>query len=237
MTQQPPNAPTVFRRREKKYLLRPEDFRAVRGQVAQHMQRDAFHVSHIYNIYFDTAANDLVVQSLETTDYKYKVRFRSYDKNPTRSNLFFEIKSKLNGVVYKRRVRCTLDDYYAYVAGERKHNNDQVTKELNYLFETLHLEPKMFIAYDRYAYKDASSDLRITFDTHLRSRSTNLDIADDRGCENFFDDESYIMEIKTKDAMPLWLTHFLTERQLFSSSFSKYGQIFMKQQDRSLAYA
>ena len=36
-------------------------------------------------------------------------------------------------------------------------------------------------------------------------------------------DDTYIMEIKILGAMPLWLTHLLSENRLFSHGFSKYG--------------
>ena len=229
------NTKKYFVRKERKYLLNNQQFVVMHDFITKKMDKDEYFVSHIYTLYFDTEDYDLVNASLMADDYKYKVRLRSYNDGADR--LFFEIKSKLNGVTYKRRVQLTNDELQRYLGGEAIQPSDQVMKEIDHLYQKLDLSPKIFIAYDRLAYRDPNSDLRITFDTNLRSRNQDLDITNTDDCQQFFDDQTFIMEVKSKDGMSLWLTSFLTASQIFPNSFSKYGKIYTRNQQRSLSHA
>ncbi len=41
----------------------------------------------------------------------------------------------------------------------------------------------------------------------------------------------YIMEIKTLEAIPEWLSRTLSDLKIFPVSFSKYGSIYMKEME------
>ena len=219
-----------FKRREKKYLLSRLEYDLIKRDIAANMQPDKHHISHIYTVYFDTEHNDLVIRSLESSDYKYKVRARSYGRASSDA-VFLEIKSKLDGTVYKRRVKMTHDEYQKYLAGGARQDS-QVMDEIDYLFRKKSLRPKMFIAYDRLAYASPDdSGLRITIDHNLRSRSDDLEISHTDNCRRYFDDDRFIMEIKSHGGLPTWLTDSLGKHQIYPSSFSKYGKIFLKEQE------
>lgn len=224
-----------FKRREKKYLLTRLEYELIKRDLARHMRPDKHHVSHVYSVYFDNDNDDLVINSLESSDYRYKVRARSYGRASS-GMIFLEIKSKLDGTVYKRRVKLTIDEYRAYLAGQ-KLADSQVMNEIDYVISKKSLRPKIFIAYDRLAYAAADgSSLRVTIDHNLRSRSHDTDIARIDDCENYFaDDERFIMEIKSSGGLPGWLTDSLSRHHIYPSSFSKYGKIFLKQQEASHA--
>ena len=85
----------------------------------------------------------------------------------------------------------------------------------------------MFIAYDREAYAAADgSELRITFDTALRARSNDVDLRlGDHGAP-LLPGGLYLMEIKIPGTAPLWLARLLSDNQIFSTSFSKYGAYY-----------
>lgn len=44
----------------------------------------------------------------------------------------------------------------------------------------------------------------------------------------YFDEDYYIMEIKTIGALPLWLARSLSELKIYPTSFSKYYEREMK---------
>ena len=102
-------------------------------------------------------------------------------------------------------------------------------KELDYLIQYYDLKPKMYIAYDRKSYKGKEdNNLRITIDSNLRSRDSNLRLDyGDKG-EKYFKEEYYIMEIKTLGSLPLWLVKSLSRLKIYPTSFSKYGSIYKK---------
>lgn len=228
-------AQNFFKRKEKKYLLSTDEFQSIIKSITDNMRPDKYHISSVYNVYFDTESDDLVQTSLEQPDYKYKVRVRSYGTESA-GKLFFEIKSKVNGVVYKRRVEMSNQEFERYLV-DGLFEDSQVMRELDYLMKTKSLRPKLFIAYDRMAFiADSGSDLRITFDKNLRSRRESLNIDKHDDCENYFDDNSCIMEIKTRGGMPEWLVEALSRNSIYPQSFSKYGQIYV-QSKKELAYA
>ena len=51
---------------------------------------------------------------------------------------------------------------------------NQIFKEMDYYFKYYNLKSVIYIAYDRESYKGKNSDLRITFDSNLRSRRNDL---------------------------------------------------------------
>lgn len=226
-----------FIRREKKYLLSALEYSNLMHDLKDHIRPDQYHKASIYNVYFDTPNNDLVIKSLEQPNYKYKVRARSYGA-ASGDSVFLEIKSKLDGIVYKRRATIPKQVYESYIRGSVQIADGQVMKEIDHLFTELHLTPKLFIAYDRMSYiAREDPGLRLTFDSNLRSRSTNMNIANYDDCLPYFNDKTYIMEIKSKGGLPRWLVDTLNSREIYPSSFSKYGKIYQANMKREVAYA
>lgn len=219
---------SVFRRVEIKYILSKTQKDKLLELINDYIEKDEYYESHISNIYFDNDNHDLISASLEKPIFKAKIRLRSYDINTNQnSKVFLEIKDKYNGIVGKRRVKMTLNDFYEYING-KNNSNEQIIKEIDYYFKKYNLHPFMYIAYDRLSFKGKNSSLRITIDANLRSRSDNLYLDSKSKNDNYFKEDNYIMEIKLLDAMPLWLTKSLSSLNIYSDSFSKVGAIYTK---------
>jgi len=91
------------------------------------------------------------------------------------------------------------------------------------------LEPKLYLAYDRIAYFGINNrDLRITFDTNIRSRRTDLRLELGDYGEPLLDEGVWLMEVKAEKSIPVWLSRMLSENGLFKTSFSKYGTEYKK---------
>lgn len=219
----------VFRRVEQKYLITPEQKNKLLSKIKKEIEHDEFFESRIMNIYFDNLDNDILITSLDKPVFKEKVRLRSYDIPDMNTKVFFEIKAKNKGIVGKRRIKLSLKDYYNYID-----NNilidEQIMKEIDYYYKLYDLKPFMFVGYDRKSYKGKNTDryLRITIDENLRYRFDNLRLENGDEGDKFFDDDLFIMEIKTLDAMPLWLVRSLSELKIYPTSFSKVGSIYSK---------
>lgn len=219
----------VFKRVEKKYLISEEQKKLLLKKIKDKLVKDVYYESTICNIYFDTTNDDLIINSLEKPEFKEKVRLRSYKVPTLKDEVFLEIKEKYKGVVGKRRLKMTLEDYYNYIEKKEYDKNIQIMKEINYYFEYYSLKPAIFIAYDRISYRGLDDyNLRITLDSNLRSRYDNLRLEYGDTGEKYFDKNFYIMEIKTLGAMPLWLVESLSELKIYPISFSKYGRIHEK---------
>lgn len=226
------NYDNIFRRIEQKYLLTKEQYIKLFERIDKYIEEDDYFETTICNIYFDNESNELIINSLEKPIYKSKVRLRSYGVPDLDDNVFLEIKSKYKKIVGKRRIKLTLRDFNNYLENNIFNKNDQIMKEIDYLFKLYNLKPAYFIGYDRLSYREVDNkNLRITIDTNLRSRKKDLSLLKGDTGKYYFDEELYIMEIKTLGAMPLWLSRNLSELKIYPASFSKYGSIYKKDKE------
>ncbi len=235
---------SCFKRYEKKYMLTPEQYRAMLRGMAFHMRPDEHPRYTIGNVYYDTADYDLIRASLEKPAYKEKLRVRSYGVPGDDGLAFVEIKKKFDGVVYKRRVTVTAAEAANWLRGGRPPKESQpreevscsadsafmrsqIIREIDWFLGFYHPTPAVYIAYDREAYAGVeNSELRITFDRALRWRDTEVDLrAGDHGNPILRDDQ-ILMEIKIPGAAPLWLARLLSENRIVSTYFSKYGAYY-----------
>ena len=139
----------VFNRVEEKYLLDKNKYRKLLQILKSKIEKDKYFKTTICNIYFDTFDNELIIESLEKPIYKHKVRLRSYGVPTLEDDVFLEVKFKYKKIVGKRRWRLKLKDFERYLIGKKDIVDNQIMRELDYLFERYHLEPSYFIAYDR----------------------------------------------------------------------------------------
>lgn len=81
----------------------------------------------------------------------------------------------------------------------------QIGREIMWFQQFYRARPRVFIAYDRLAFAGTDDpELRITFDTNLRWRDTQLDLRlGDHGAP-IGDPDMLLMEIKIPGVCPLW---------------------------------
>lgn len=102
--------------------------------------------------------------------------------------------------------------------------NRQVINEIEYILKIYDLEPKLYLAYDRKAlFSKENHDLRITFDTNIRTRRYDLTLERGDHGQYLLDSGQWLMEVKAEKSIPIWLSKLLSEYGVFSTSFSKYG--------------
>ena len=223
-----------FKREEIKYLLNEEMYNKVMNGLSDYLVKDEYYESKILNIYYDTPNYDLLIKSIDKPIYKEKVRLRSYKVPSLKDNVFLEVKKKYKGVVSKRRVVCTLNECYNYYNKKEMIKKSKM-KELDYLFKHYDLEPKIFIGYDRLSYKlKDDNEVRITFDTNIRSRTSDLSLEMGDAGNLYFKEKTYIMEIKALDSLPLYVTKLLNENKIYPVSFSKVGAVYKKMKGSEL---
>lgn len=220
----------IFQRVEEKYFMDKKTKDLFFKNIKKYIDKDKYYESEILSIYFDNDNKDIVRRSLDKPIYKDKIRLRSYGRPNLDSNVFLEIKNKYQGLTGKRRIMLTLGEFYDYFYNN-KMKNTQIMKEIDYLFKYYDLKPNCFVSYDRLSYKGKDDvDLRITVDSNLKGRTNDLKLEDGNYGDKYFDEDIYIMEIKTLNSMPLWLTKELSELKIFPISFSKYGEIYKKEE-------
>lgn len=226
----------VFNRYESKYLLTDEQYAHFYNDLLKYMELDAYNKKHEYysisNLYFDTPQDSLIRASLSKPKYKEKLRLRAYGIPEENAKVYLEIKKKVFGLVNKRRTALKLDEAYEFVRSGQApeladYMNKQVVEEIKYFLRLYDLEPKVYLAYERKALFDKNSrDLRITFDTNIRSRRYDLKLEQGDYGEPLVKDGRWLMEVKAEKTVPLWLSQLLCEHGLYRTGFSKYGNEF-----------
>ena len=154
---------------------------------------------------------------------------RSYGVPRENGKVFVELKKKFDGVVYKRRITTGIQNVEPFLSGELPSENfGQIGREIGYFQSFYQTVPKVFIGYDRLAFAGIDDpQLRITFDTNLRWRDTDVDPRlGNHGAPIALPCGDVLMEVKIPSTCPLWLSHLLSDAQAFPTSFSKYGACY-----------
>lgn len=228
----------VFNRYENKYLLDTEAYHAIYSALLDDMEPDEYNRQHgfysISNLYFDTKQDSLIRTSLAKPKYKEKLRLRAYGVPEQDAKVYLEIKKKVFGLVNKRRTALRLNEAYEFVRTGiepeyKDYMNKQVLREITYFLQRYELEPKVYLAYERKAlFCKKSRDLRITFDTNMRSRRYDLKLEQGSYGEPLVAEGLWLMEVKAEKTVPLWLAKLLSEHGMYRTSFSKYGNEYKK---------
>ena len=218
----------TFRRFEKKYLLDEQQYRRLTELLKDRVLPDKFYETDIRSIYYDTDDHELIRRSIEKPEYKEKLRIRSYKEVTGDEMVFVELKKKFDGIVYKRRTKASsvqlLDDIYRC-----QFKDPQVGKEILYALDYYgRLKPSIFIGCKRTSFVGKEDrDLRITFDREICYRMEDLSLRKTEK-DKLLTDKT-VMELKIKDAMPLWLSEILDEVKAYPRGFSKVGNAFLKE--------
>jgi len=219
----------IFKRYELKYLLNADQLAHVLRAMEPHMQLDQYGDSIIRNLYYDTEDYRLIRHSIEKPVYKEKLRIRSYFRATEGVPVYVELKKKYKHVVYKRRLQMKEAAVADWLKGGPAPDDSQIAREITY-FRSFYpgLHPTIYLSYHRLAYYDKEgSSFRVTFDTKIRARQTNLTLDSDHSVGTALLPEGMtLMELKCAGAMPLWMAHALTEGKIYKTSFSKYGTAY-----------
>ena len=227
----------VFNRQEIKYLLSDDDKNALLEIIGTYMDSDPYNKDGkpytICNLYLDTSSDELIIKSLEKPVYKEKIRLRSYGTAAATDTVYLESKKKFDGVVTKRRTAFLLKDAYKYIEDGTvpsfEKQNKQVMREIDYIMKMYKLSPRVFISYDRLAYFEKNnSDFRLTIDRNIQTRRSDLRLEIPSYGEQLLPEGKWLLEAKAFKAFPLWFVRFLSNRKIYSTSFSKYGAEYKK---------
>ena len=214
----------VMKRYELKYRLTKEQVEFFKTKVLGHMKVDKYGLTTISSLYYDTPTYSLINRSIEKPLFKEKIRLRSYGIAKEDSPVFLEIKRKNEKIVYKRRIVSKEDKVNRFLSEGEEFDKNQISRELEAFRENYKvLEPKYLIIYDRIAYYQENSDVRITLDMNPRYRTTDLNLHTSTEGTSLLEEGEAILEVKVQHSIPLWLVEILTEGKIYQTSFSKVG--------------
>ena len=230
----------VFERKEVKYRLDARQAETMRCALEGHMEPDAYGRTTVRSLYLDTPERTLIERSLDKPLYKEKLRLRCYGALADDGLVFVEIKKKYDHVVYKRRIGMNYQQAVDYLDGAPAPEKTQISDEIDWFCRFYEgIRPAMCIFYDRLAVFDREQpDLRVTFDSGIRWRTDDLDLAHGTRGRLLLDPSVRLMEIKIPGAVPVWLARALSDAGVFPSHFSKYGAAYqtMQREEKTIRF-
>ena len=225
----------VMKRYELKYYLNEQQLQYFKDQISRYMKTDKYGLTSIASLYFDTPDYRLITKSIEKPNYKEKLRLRSYGLASKKTKTFLEIKRKCDGFVYKRRISLLEDEANTLISNKESDSREQISRELEAFMKAYpKLEAKYLIIYDRIAYYQDNSDLRITIDMNPRYRVNDLNLHTSMDGKPLLEEGGAILEIKVQHSVPIWLTHILAEGKIYQTSFSKVGAAHKKEMKQKI---
>jgi hypothetical protein len=233
-----PNIPThkmLARRYELKYRIPASMAQQIKGYVTAFLGPDPYTRRwpdgqySICSLYFDSSRFDLYRETEMDKCNRFKLRIRGYDDDPN-SPVFFEIKRKLNGMIYKSRARTGKDQITEILKGHflppQATEADKTTlKQFVHYTHCLTARPIALIRYKREAYEgQTDTKVRVTFDRQLCYLSTDKPAfrMNGQGWKKIPID-FVILEIKFTEYFPVWLVDLTRRFNLNRQSMSKYG--------------
>jgi len=220
---------------ELKYLLSREQAADLSVKVAQYMDEDPHGDGRSYaitSLYYDTPDLRCYWEKIDGIRYRRKLRIRHYEgprELLAETPVFVEIKQRVNRTVQKRRARLPYAAALALCAGEDIECDDAqgpFVREVQAFVDTQRLQPAAITSYFRRALVGTVHDpgLRSTFDTDVRYRTVDLDLASRNPGGHMIHPERVVLEVKANERIPRWLAGLVGEFNAQIIRLSKYCQ-------------
>lgn len=177
----------------------------------------------VRSLYFDSIDDRDYYEKDAGIYLRRKIRLRIYDTNDTHAKL--EIKAKEGDNQNKSSLILTREQARLLQEGEYSVLLD-IDDELAYTLYTVMTlnvyRPVALIEYDRRAFVFDAFNIRITFDTNVRSDEINLDVYNEAPEWNYILNESVVLEVKYDGKLFEPIADLLKKYNLVQSSYSKY---------------
>lgn len=188
----------------------------------------------IHSIYFDDYKDTCARENVAGERKRFKYRIRYYDN--ISDKLWLEKKEKVNNYCHKRKCAITLQEYLSIINGKSLevfwNTQEQLLKEFCMDIVTKRFMPKVIINYEREAFVEIISNIRITLDC-------NISASDEIGqflSGNYFrvpvmEKGKHVLEVKFDEVLPSYIKAVLQSDVLLQQSFSKYylGRIALQE--------
>ena len=179
----------------------------------------------IHSLYFDDYKDTSVYTTDSGLSKRFKWRIRYYGDDL--SYIVLEKKEKLESRCHKKSCKLTLDEYESIVSGNINElvydTKKDLIKELAVDMLTKDYRPKVIVDYERIAYVEEITNVRITFDMKICA-SYELDEFLTGDYTKFYVLPSGInvLEVKFDDILPSYIRNIVESYGFKQGSFSKY---------------
>lgn len=223
---------------EFKYMVDEVRARAIRDYVRPFLVRDEYadpnlnYSYAIHSIYLDSASYSCAQATLQGLKNRFKLRIRFYDDKPD-SQVFCEIKRRLNDVICKERVGVHRHRVQPLLRRRFAEREDLVRfspkafdslRHFCSLRNAIQADRGILVSYLREAYVTPhDNSVRLTFDRNVSSGRFDEQLRINRLDERFQPRvDGVILELKFTDRFPFWMHDLVHEFNLQRSAMAKY---------------
>ncbi len=179
----------------------------------------------IHSLYFDDVYNSCMRDNDQGVHKRYKYRIRYYNDNTDFIKL--ERKEKLLERCYKES--CIIDraQYQNIVDGNISDvfwkADTKLLKQFCIDCLTKGFTPKTIVDYERIAFVEPISNVRITLDMNISSSNETNDFLTGNYIKMPLQEKNkHVLEVKFDYILPSHIRHLITNKELVRTSFSKY---------------
>lgn len=203
------------------YLVIRQRLRAI-CEPDPHTRDDGTYL--IRSIYFDNVDNKALLEKVNGVSIREKFRIRYY--NDSLDYITLEKKQKINDLCKKVECSLTKDEVCDILSGDTafmKDHGASLVQELYSAMKTTGLRPKVLVSYKREPYIYGPGNVRVTFDSAIRTSMFSDNFIKDIFDVSATDDAGMmIMEVKFDDFLPDIIATAVNEGNIRQQSFSKY---------------
>ena len=217
-------------RHELKYAIPYAEYRAMRTRLRAVMQADP-HTREdglylIRSIYFDNSDDKALREKIDGIEKREKFRIRYY--NDDFSFITLEKKMKIGNLCLKYDARITEEECRKLLDGDlgwMKEHSQELVHELYAKVYYQRLRPRVLVSYVREPYIYKPGNVRITFDSMIRTSLFKREFLTEEVEDISATDEpqDMILEVKYDNFMPEIIQDLVQVGRLRQQAFSKYG--------------
>ncbi|MBQ3294893.1 MAG: polyphosphate polymerase domain-containing protein [Erysipelotrichaceae bacterium] len=215
-------------RTEWKYICNEFDLDLLKEKMKVLLSLDQNANKEVYNIhslYFDDYNNTCAFDNDAGSSERFKWRIRYYDDNSDYIKL--ERKEKYDDLCYKESCLLSKEEYQDIIDKNISKvfwkTDKKLLKEFCIDIMCRLFSPKIIIDYERTAYTEPISNIRITFDKNISgSLDTDRFITNDYMKYPVQEKGIHVLEVKFDDVLPGHVGKLLHTGNLQRNTFSKY---------------
>lgn len=214
-------------RKELKYLINRQQQKVIENRLRLICQYDHYARTNgkytVSSLYFDDYANSAFEDKLAGVIRRKKFRIRVYNRSDRLIKL--ERKTKHVNAIKKDYTVITREDYHNILSGsyvDFKQTNDPVKNDFVLSQKTKRLQPKVVVTYDRTAYVFPYGNVRIVFDSNLRTAVGKKDLFAPTSSVVLTEKDQVVMEIKYTGFLPDIIKKTVQHGKGDQKAFSKF---------------
>lgn len=180
---------------------------------------------YIRSLYFDDDNSSAYYEKIDGIEFRKKYRIRIY--NNDYSFIRLECKYKHENMTSKEQVLIDRDICDKIIYGKLSEIDTKDNKLLEKFlvdFKTQKLKPSIIVDYNRLAYIYHVSEVRITFDSKIKSGLYNYNLYDSEALTcSVIDDEDVVLEVKFNEILPEPIAIILSTVPMIRQAYSKFA--------------